>query len=91
MTAVVFDLKAAEAAHGRAEEGADPLPGDTELVAAYDGWLSQEWDRYWEPIWRADAAAEESAWLAGQCRYCGPEGSTGPDCGDCPEGAEVAA
>ncbi|MFF0821180.1 hypothetical protein ACFYUR_12415 [Micromonospora haikouensis] len=37
------------------------------------------------------AREAEAAFLAGECRYCGPEGATGPDCGTCPNGPGVAA
>lgn len=37
------------------------------------------------------AREAEAAFLAEECPFCGPEGATGPGCGDCPEGAEAAA
>jgi len=36
----------------------------------------------------AEARERDAAYLARACWDCGPEGSTGPDCGDCPEGGE---
>lgn len=81
MTAPVsFNLSAAQDAQARADEGVDPLPGDKDLIATFDNFLQQEWDRYWEPI----KSAENAAWLAEQCRAC-EDGGTGPLCDDCAE------
>ncbi|MEV2239457.1 hypothetical protein [Micromonospora sp. NPDC049891] len=80
----VHPLAAAADALARADDGAPAQPGDLALIAAYEQQCQAdagrllldglEWDRI--------------AWLATQCRFCGPEGSTGPDCGDC-DGPEV--
>lgn len=77
--AVVFDLAAAQQAEDRAENGASPLPGDRELIAALDGWRQQQWDTYWEPIHRAQEAEQTRLWLTQQCGGCEP-GGTGEPC-----------
>lgn len=81
MTApVYFNLSAAQDAQARADEGVDLLPGDKELMAAYEGFLQQEWDRYWE----VDEQARLADWLAEQCPAC-EDGGMGPLCDDCAE------
>jgi hypothetical protein len=74
-----FSLRAAEAAEDRDENGADLLPGDRELIIALDGYRSQEWDAYWEPIEAAQDAERERLWLTQQCPGC-EDGGTGEPC-----------
>ncbi|MCW6003936.1 hypothetical protein K1W54_04970 [Micromonospora sp. CPCC 205371] len=81
MTIVHFDLAAAQEASNRLDDGIG-REGDGALAAQFEGFCQQEQDRFWE----AHAAVEDARWLAVQCRFCGPEGSSGPDCGDCPAG-----
>ncbi|MFI2663208.1 hypothetical protein [Micromonospora carbonacea] len=45
----------------------------------------------YEQYTHAQHEAERAAELDALCVYCGPEGSTGPDCGTCPNGPAVAA
>lgn len=78
MTALVFDLTAAQNALCRIDDG-NPLPGDHTLAAQYERHCQQSHHHLQAALDRA----EHDAWLAGQCRYCGPDGATG-DCGDCP-------
>ncbi len=81
MTApITFDLAAAEAAEDRAENGAKPMPGDRVLVEALDGYRSQCWDAYWQPIWAANDAEQTRLWLTQQCPGC-ETGGTGDVCG----------
>lgn len=87
-TPVYFNLAAAEAAEDREENGADLLPGDRELIAALDGYRSQQWDAYWEPIEAAEDAARLADWLATQCPGC-EDGGTGEPCDEHDE--DVAA
>lgn len=75
-----FNLAAAEAAEDREEDGANPLPGDRELVKALDGFRSQQWDAYWQPIWAADAREQNRLWLAQQCPGC-EDGESAEPCG----------
>ena len=86
MTAPVFDLTAATDALYRSDNGIKAKPGDAQLIAAYDRHLNAAYDRHLRSV----EAAEYATWLAQQCAYCGPEGATGPDCGDC-DGPAVAA
>lgn len=80
MTApVYFNLRAAEAAEDREENGADLLPGDRELIDALDGWRGQEWNKYWQPIWAAEEKTRLTEWLATQCPGC-EDGGTGEQC-----------
>lgn len=85
MTAPVFNLDAALDALAAHDDGEKLTPGDAKLVAELDRRLQQEWYE----VQRRQDRFEREAWLATQCRFCGPEGATG-DCGDCPEGAEAA-
>ncbi|MEV5819230.1 hypothetical protein AB0L22_08655 [Micromonospora haikouensis] len=48
---------------------------------------ARTYDQFVHDQYEADRAAE----LDALCRFCGPEGSTGPDCGTCPNGPAVAA
>lgn len=83
---VVFSLPAAQNALARSDEGAESLPGDAGLIAAYEGYCQQEWDRY-----KAEHGdAEYSAWLADQCPAC-EDGGTGPVCDDCRVEVDAAA
>ncbi|QKW15321.1 hypothetical protein [Verrucosispora sp. NA02020] len=87
MTAPAFALDAAAAdALARYDDGSPTLPGDLALIVAYEQQCQRDADR----LLRDGVERERAAWLAGQCRYCGPEGATGPDCGDC-DGPEVQA
>ena len=80
MTApIYFNLAAAEAAEDREENGANPLPGDRELIDTLDGYRQQQWDNYWQPIWEAEYQARLAEWLAGQCPTC-EDGGTGEAC-----------
>lgn len=81
MTVTLFDLAEAQDAVNRLDDGIG-LPGDEAKAAQFEAFCQQEQDCYD----RQRAAEEDAAWLAGQCRHCGPEGASGPDCGDCPEG-----
>jgi hypothetical protein len=81
VTVIHFDLAEAQDATNRLDDGIG-LPGDEEKAAQFEAFCQQEQDRFWEQR----ATEEDAAWLARQCRHCGPEGSSGPDCGDCPEG-----
>jgi hypothetical protein len=84
MTApIIFDLVAAADALARSDEGVDPLPGDDVLIAAYEGYLQQEHDRFEDQL-RED---EYARWLSEQCPAC-EQGATGPVCSGC---AEVVA
>lgn len=85
MTAPVFNLDAALDALAASDDGEKLTAGDAKLVAELDQRLQGEWHEYQ----RRQDRLDYEAWLATQCRYCGPEGATG-DCGDCPEGAEAA-
>ncbi|MER7167263.1 hypothetical protein ABT336_14485 [Micromonospora sp. NPDC000207] len=94
MTAVVFtpaapalNIHAAKDALYRSDNGIKARPGDAALIADYDRFLGAQEYTFWASV----DADEYAMWLAEQCRYCGPKGASGPDCGDCPEGAEVAA
>lgn len=78
---VYFNLAQAESAEDREENGADPLPGDPELIAALDGWRGQQWDAYWDPIHRAEAEEQNRLWLTQQCPGC-EDGGTGEPCID---------
>lgn len=80
-----FNLAAAQEASNRLDDGIG-REGDEALAAQYEAFCQQEQDRFAE----TQAAAEDARWLAAQCRFCGPEGSSGPDCGDCPEGDAAA-
>ena len=82
-TPILFDLTAAQEAVARDEEGVTLLPGDKDLIAAYEGFCQQEWDAFQD---RRDAA-DLASWLATQCPAC-EEGGTGEVCDEC---AEVAA
>lgn len=84
---VYFNLRAAEAAEDRQENGVDLLPGDRELITALDGYRQQEWGNYWTPIYEADDKARLDEWLTTQCPAC-EDGGTGDVCDGC---AEVAA
>jgi len=56
------------------------LPGDEITAAVYEAECQQSayvYDREMERV-------QWDAYLAGKCLYCGPTGSYGPDCGDCP-------
>jgi hypothetical protein len=78
MTTVVrFDLAAAQDALARSDEGADPQPGDRELIDAYEGWCQQEYERFQQQVWDA----EQAAWLSQQCPGC-EDGGTGEVCDD---------
>lgn len=55
-TRIVFDLSAAQDAQARLDEGVGQ-EGDEQLAAHLEGYLQQGWDRYWDPIHAADAAA----------------------------------
>lgn len=81
---IYFDLRAAEAAEDREENGADLLPGDRELIDALDGYRSQEWDNYWLPIYEAEYQERLAVWLATQCPAC-EDGGTGDVCDECAE------
>lgn len=72
-----FNVAAAQDALARSDEGADPQPGDAELIAAYEGFCQQEWDRFQERQY----AAERAAWLTTRCGGCEP-GGTGEACDD---------
>lgn len=76
---ITFNMAAAEAAEDRAENGADPLPGDKALIEALDGWRGQQWDAYWEPVYQAEADEQNRLWLAQQCPGC-EDGGTGEWC-----------
>jgi hypothetical protein len=76
---IYFNLAAAEAAEDREENGVDLLPGDRKLIDALDGWRSQQWDAYWQPIWEAEDKARLAEWLATQCGDC-EDGGTGELC-----------
>lgn len=91
MTAVAIDVADAQDALAAADDGDKELPGDRHLIDAYEGHCQQGSARFWQALWLVEDAAERTEWLASQCRYCGPEGATGDDCGDCPEGTEAAA
>lgn len=78
---IYFDLAAAEAAEDREENDAKPLPGDTDLIKALDGYRGQQWDAYWEPIWQAEDAENRRLWLSQQCGGC-EDGGTGEPCGE---------
>jgi hypothetical protein len=78
MTAPIhFSIADAQDALARSDEGEKVLPGDAELIAAYEGFCQQEQDRreyaYYE--------AERAAWLATQCPGC-EDGGTGEPCDD---------
>jgi hypothetical protein len=77
---VYFDLRAAEAAEDRQENGVDLLPGDRELIDALEGYRQQQWDNYWP----AEEHARLAAWLATQCPAC-EDGATGALCDECAE------
>lgn len=87
---VYFNLAAAEAAEDREENGADPLPGDKELITALDGYRGQQWDAYWEPIWQAEGAEDRRLWLSQQCPGC-EDGGTGEPCDEHTPDEDVAA
>ncbi len=76
-------LPAAQDAQARSDEGAEALPGDADLIAAYDRYLQAAEDEYQERI----AAAERAEWLASQCGGCEP-GGTGEACDDHWDGVE---
>jgi hypothetical protein len=79
MTApVYFDLRRAEEAEDREENGADLLPGDRALIDALEGYRQQGWANFWAE----DDARRLADWLATQCRIH-VEGGTGPECDDC--------
>jgi hypothetical protein len=75
---ITFNLPAAQEALARSDEGVDALPGDAELIAAYEGYCQQEQDRYEYACYEA----ERAAWLADQCPAC-EDGGTGPVCDEC--------
>lgn len=76
---ITFNMADAQAAEDRAENAAEPLPGDKELIEALDGWRGQQWDAYWEPIHQAEAAEQNRLWLTQQCPSC-EDGGTGVWC-----------
>ncbi len=74
---IPFDSAAAQDALARADEGVAPMPGDRDLIAAYEAWCQQAHDQY-------EAAVQDQAqadWLARQCPYC-QAGGTGDECDD---------
>jgi hypothetical protein len=75
---VYFDLRRAEEAEDREENGAALLPGDRELITALDGYRQNDWATYWSE----QDARQLADWLAAQCRIH-VEGGTGPECDDC--------
>lgn len=75
MTAIHFDLPAAQDALARSDDGVKALPGDRTLLDAYEGYLQQEWGRFEEQ----QDAAERAVWLARQCPGC-VDGGTGEEC-----------
>lgn len=75
--AIRFSIFTAADALARSDHGADPLPDDKILIAQYDGYCQQEWDRYQE----AEYEAERAKWLATKCPDCEP-GGTGEKCDD---------
>lgn len=77
-------LTAAADALARYDDGAPAKPGDLALIVAYEQQCQADADR----LLRDGLERDRAVWLAEQCRYCGPEGSTGPDCGGC-DGPEV--
>lgn len=77
-TAIRFNLRAAEEAVARDEEGVDLLPGDTELIDIYEKFCQQEHAALEERIY----ADERARWLATQCPVC-VDGGTGPECDEC--------
>ncbi|MEU7980528.1 hypothetical protein AB0B63_18590 [Micromonospora sp. NPDC049081] len=56
------------------------------LTLKFGGHARQQYDQL-----PAEVRERETAYLAGRCPWCGPEGATGPECRDCLEGAEAAA
>lgn len=89
-TPIYFNLREAEAAEDREENGADLLPGDKDLIAALDGYRQQEWDKYWIPIENAEYKARLAEWLSDKCPAC-EEGGTGPACDEHSDEPGVAA
>jgi hypothetical protein len=57
---LVFNLAAAQDAQARLDEGV-AREGDELLAAHLEGYLQQEWDRYWDPIHAAEANAAQQA------------------------------
>jgi hypothetical protein len=72
---VRFNLSAAQSAVARDEEGVDLLPGDQELIDAYEAYCQQEYERFQQQVWDA----ERAAWLSRQCPDC-EDGGTGEVC-----------
>lgn len=56
------------------------LPGDEVLAADFDTQCQRAADLHNQRI----AQTQWDSYLASACVHCGPTGSTGPDCGDCP-------
>lgn len=77
---VRFSLADAQNALARSDDGNKLLPGDAELIAAYEGYCQQEWERLDDDR----RAAEYAEWLADQCpACCEAPGATGPVCDEC--------
>lgn len=82
MTAATFEADALDAL-ARSDEGADLLPGDDALTAAYERLCQRAGDEYADRVARL-ALVE---WLAGRCGGCEP-GGTGLACDDHWDGDE---
>lgn len=78
-TPIRFNPAAAADALARSDEGVTALPGDAALIAAYEGYCQQEYERYEMAAWAEQNARELADWLATQCGGCEP-GGTGEDC-----------
>lgn len=78
-TAIRFDLAAAQDALARSDFGDDPLPGDAELIEAYEGYCQQEHGRYEQAMWDAQYERELQDWLSRRCPGC-EDGGTGEVC-----------
>lgn len=82
---VVFNLSEAQDARNRLDDGIG-RDGDRALAETYDAYLRQEWDRYWDPIHAAEAAAAQRA-VEGMCHdgWHDREGDGIPKCPSCGE------
>ncbi len=78
MTAIHFNLPAAQDALARSDDGAKALPGDAKLIADSEGYLQQEQLRFED----AQHAADRAAWLETACPACEP-GGQGSICDRC--------